>query len=210
MTEQMTGAQSIVRSLEAAGVDTVFGIPGGAILPLYDPLMDSTRVRHVLVRHEQGGGHAAAGYAAATGRVGVCIAGRGVAGALLVPHEDVPEALGVHERVVGRQDRATRDAEDDLDAGLLERPDDRLGAVDLLRADGGGAAGRSVGGALLGGGTLPRGPHGRRRGVRGSRRSRVGALDHRCLPGVRFVRVEPACGGAGMKKPLGPVGLDEG
>jgi acetolactate synthase I/II/III large subunit len=75
--EQVTGAQSIVRSLEEAGVDVVFGIPGGAILPTYDPLMDSTKVRHILVRHEQGGGHAAAGYASATGRVGVCMATSG-------------------------------------------------------------------------------------------------------------------------------------
>jgi acetolactate synthase-1/2/3 large subunit len=73
----ITGASSLVRSLEAAGVDTVFGIPGGAILPAYDPLMDSTQVRHVLVRHEQGAGHAAAGYAYATGRVGVCMATSG-------------------------------------------------------------------------------------------------------------------------------------
>jgi acetolactate synthase-1/2/3 large subunit len=58
-------------------VDTVFGIPGGAILPLYDPLMDSTAIRHVLVRHEQGAGHAAEGYAQATGRVGVCMATSG-------------------------------------------------------------------------------------------------------------------------------------
>ena len=75
--EPMTGAQSIVRSLEACGVDTVFGIPGGAILPTYDPLMDSTRIRHILVRHEQGAGHAASGYAYATGRVGVCMATSG-------------------------------------------------------------------------------------------------------------------------------------
>ncbi|MFP3715170.1 acetolactate synthase large subunit [Puerhibacterium sp. TATVAM-FAB25] len=74
---EMTGAESIVRSLEAVGVDTVFGIPGGAILPLYDPLMDSTKVRHVLVRHEQGGGHAASGYAHATGKVGVTMATSG-------------------------------------------------------------------------------------------------------------------------------------
>jgi acetolactate synthase-1/2/3 large subunit len=73
----ITGASSLVRSLEAAGVDTVFGIPGGAILPAYDPLMDSTQVRHILVRHEQGAGHAAAGYAYATGRVGVCMATSG-------------------------------------------------------------------------------------------------------------------------------------
>ena len=74
---QVTGAQSIVRSLEEAGVEVVFGIPGGAILPTYDPLMDSTRLRHILVRHEQGGGHAASGYAHATGRVGVCMATSG-------------------------------------------------------------------------------------------------------------------------------------
>ncbi|WP_108717852.1 acetolactate synthase large subunit [Miniimonas sp. S16] len=71
--EPMTGAQSIVRSLEAAGTDVVFGIPGGAILPTYDPLLDSTKLRHILVRHEQGAGHAASGYAHATGRVGACI-----------------------------------------------------------------------------------------------------------------------------------------
>ena len=77
MTDQITGAQSLVRSLERAGVDVVFGIPGGAILPAYDPLMDSTQVRHILTRHEQGAGHAAEGYAAATGRVGVCMATSG-------------------------------------------------------------------------------------------------------------------------------------
>lgn len=77
MGEQITGAQSLVRALEAAGVTDVFGIPGGAILPLYDPLMDSTQIRHILVRHEQGAGHAAEGYAAATGRVGVCMATSG-------------------------------------------------------------------------------------------------------------------------------------
>jgi acetolactate synthase I/II/III large subunit len=77
MTEQVTGAKSLILALEAAGVDTVFGIPGGAILPAYDPLFDSTKIRHILVRHEQGAGHAAQGYAAATGRVGVCIATSG-------------------------------------------------------------------------------------------------------------------------------------
>jgi acetolactate synthase-1/2/3 large subunit len=74
--EPMTGASALVRSLEALGVDVVFGIPGGAILPAYDPLFDSS-VRHILVRHEQGAGHAATGYAQATGRVGVCIATSG-------------------------------------------------------------------------------------------------------------------------------------
>jgi acetolactate synthase-1/2/3 large subunit len=81
MTEQrgetLTGAQCLIRSLEAAGVDTVFGIPGGAVLPAYDPLLDSTKIRHILVRHEQGAGHAAEGYALATGRVGVCMATSG-------------------------------------------------------------------------------------------------------------------------------------
>jgi len=76
MSEQITGAQSLVKSLESAGVDVMFGIPGGAILPAYDPIFDS-RIRHILVRHEQGAGHAATGYAQATGRVGVCIATSG-------------------------------------------------------------------------------------------------------------------------------------
>ena len=77
MSQQMTGAQALVAALESAGVDTVFGIPGGAILPAYDPLFDSQQIRHVLVRHEQGAGHAASGYAYATGRVGVCMATSG-------------------------------------------------------------------------------------------------------------------------------------
>ena len=72
----LTGAQSLIRSLECAGVENIFGIPGGAILPAYDPLMDS-KIRHILVRHEQGAGHAAQGYAAATGKVGVCMATSG-------------------------------------------------------------------------------------------------------------------------------------
>jgi acetolactate synthase I/II/III large subunit len=77
MTERMTGAQALVRALERVGVDTVFGIPGGTILPAYDPLFDSQQVRHILVRHEQGAGHAAQGYAQATGKVGVCMATSG-------------------------------------------------------------------------------------------------------------------------------------
>ncbi|MGV0747626.1 acetolactate synthase large subunit [Mycolicibacter heraklionensis] len=75
--EQMTGAQSVIRSLEELDVDVIFGIPGGAVLPVYDPLFDSKKLRHVLVRHEQGAGHAASGYAHATGRVGVCMATSG-------------------------------------------------------------------------------------------------------------------------------------
>jgi acetolactate synthase-1/2/3 large subunit len=73
---KMTGAQALIASLEHEGVDVVFGVPGGAILPAYDPLLDSP-IRHVLARHEQGAGHMAEGYAWATGRVGVCIATSG-------------------------------------------------------------------------------------------------------------------------------------
>ncbi len=73
----VSGAQSLVLALEELGVENIFGIPGGAILPAYDPLMDSAKVRHILVRHEQGAGHAAQGYASATGRVGVCMATSG-------------------------------------------------------------------------------------------------------------------------------------
>ena len=72
-TTRMTGAEAIVASLEALGVTDVFGMPGGAILPTYDPLMASTSIRHILVRHEQGAGHAAEGYAVATGKVGCAI-----------------------------------------------------------------------------------------------------------------------------------------
>lgn len=74
--EVVTGAQSLIKSLESAGAENIFGIPGGAILPAYDPLYDS-RIRHILVRHEQGAGHAAQGYAVATGKVGVCMATSG-------------------------------------------------------------------------------------------------------------------------------------
>ena len=73
---KMSGASALVKALEASGVDVMFGIPGGAILPAYDPIFDS-KIRHILVRHEQGAGHAATGYAQATGRTGVCIATSG-------------------------------------------------------------------------------------------------------------------------------------
>ena len=69
---QLTGAQALIKSLEMEGVEVVFGLPGGAILPVYDPLIDSS-IRHVLVRHEQGAGHMAEGYALATGRPGVAM-----------------------------------------------------------------------------------------------------------------------------------------
>ena len=80
---ELTGAQALIRSLENEGVDVIFGHPGGAILPAYDPLLDSG-IRHVLARHEQGAGHMAEGYAHATGRVGVAIATSGPGGTNLV------------------------------------------------------------------------------------------------------------------------------
>lgn len=75
--EQLTGAQSVIRSLEELDVEVIFGIPGGAVLLVYDPLFYSKKLRHVLVRHEQGAGHAASGYAHVTGKVGVCMATSG-------------------------------------------------------------------------------------------------------------------------------------
>lgn len=74
---EITGAEAVVRALGLLGVTDVFGIPGGTIMPVYDPLLDDDTVRHILVRHEQGAGHAAEGYAAASGRVGVAIATSG-------------------------------------------------------------------------------------------------------------------------------------
>jgi acetolactate synthase I/II/III large subunit len=75
--EVLTGSGAILRSLELLGVKDVFGLPGGAIMPFYDELMSSTAIRHILVRHEQGAGHAAEGYASSTGKLGVCIATSG-------------------------------------------------------------------------------------------------------------------------------------
>ena len=70
----LTGSGAILKSLELLGVKDVFGLPGGAIMPFYDELMSADKIRHILVRHEQGAGHAAEGYASSTGRLGVCIA----------------------------------------------------------------------------------------------------------------------------------------
>ncbi len=80
---EITGAQAVIKALETEGVELVFGHPGGAILPAYDPLIDSP-IRHVLARHEQGAGHMAEGYAHATGRVGVVIVTSGPGGTNLV------------------------------------------------------------------------------------------------------------------------------
>ncbi len=74
---KMSGADALLKALEQEGVDVVFGIPGGASMPIYDPLVDRSPIRHILCRHEQGAGHAAEGYAWATGKVGVCMATSG-------------------------------------------------------------------------------------------------------------------------------------
>ncbi|MEU1556192.1 acetolactate synthase large subunit [Streptomyces scabiei] len=105
--EHVTGAQSLIRSLEEVEADTVFGIPGGTILPAYDPMMDSKRVRHVLVRHEQGAGHAATGYAQATGKVGVCMATSGPGATNLVTpiadaHMDSVPLVAITGQVVSK------------------------------------------------------------------------------------------------------------
>ena len=81
---KVTGALALLRALEHEGVEVIFGIPGGASMPIYDPLVDGSSIRHILCRHEQGAGHAAEGYAWATGRVGVCMATSGPGGTNLV------------------------------------------------------------------------------------------------------------------------------
>ncbi|TCP52077.1 acetolactate synthase large subunit [Tamaricihabitans halophyticus] len=104
---RVTGAQSLVRSLESVGAEVVFGIPGGTILPAYDPLLDSTKVRHILVRHEQGAGHAATGYAQATGKVGVCMATSGPGATNLVtPLADAHMDSIPVVAITGQQSRA--------------------------------------------------------------------------------------------------------
>ncbi|MCY3962388.1 MAG: thiamine pyrophosphate-binding protein, partial [bacterium] len=80
---KMNGGQALMKALENEGVDILFGLPGGAILPVYDPLIDSS-IRHVLVRHEQGAGHMAEGYAHATGRPGVAMVTSGPAATNIV------------------------------------------------------------------------------------------------------------------------------
>ncbi|MEP6757813.1 MAG: acetolactate synthase large subunit [Actinomycetota bacterium] len=74
---KVKGADAVLKALEQEGVEVIFGIPGGASMPIYDPLVDRSPIRHVLCRHEQGAGHAAEGYAWATGKVGVCMATSG-------------------------------------------------------------------------------------------------------------------------------------
>src|SRR5256884_5930075 len=74
---QMTGAKAMVEQLKREGVQLIFGYPGGAVIPIYDAIYEEGDIRHVLVRHEQGAGHMAEGYARATGKVGVCLATSG-------------------------------------------------------------------------------------------------------------------------------------
>ena len=73
MTRQMTGAEMVIQALKDQGVDHVFGYPGGAVLPIYDEIFQQDELQHILVRHEQGAGHAAEGYARSTGKVGVML-----------------------------------------------------------------------------------------------------------------------------------------
>src|ERR687887_2306315 len=80
---EMNGGQALIKALEMEGVETMFGLPGGAILPVYDPIIDSP-IRHILVRHEQGAGHMAEGYAHATGRPGVAMVTSGPAATNIV------------------------------------------------------------------------------------------------------------------------------
>src|SRR5437773_8003376 len=80
---KLTGAQALIKSLEAEGTEVMFGLPGGAILPVYDPIIDSP-IRHILVRHEQGAGHMAEGYAQVTGRPGVAMVTSGPAATNIV------------------------------------------------------------------------------------------------------------------------------
>src|SRR3990172_4373512 len=81
---KVKGSDAVLKALEQVGVEVIFGIPGGASMPIYDPLVDRSPIRHVLCRHEQGAGHAAEGYAWATGKVGVCMATSGPGGRNLV------------------------------------------------------------------------------------------------------------------------------
>ena len=110
---RMTGAASLIRSLEAAGVDTVFGIPGGAIMPAYDPLLDSTGSGTSWSATSRAAGYAAEGYARATGRVGVCMATSGPGATNLVTaiadaHMDSVPIVAITGQVPERGDRHRR------------------------------------------------------------------------------------------------------
>ncbi|WP_375426170.1 acetolactate synthase large subunit [uncultured Friedmanniella sp.] len=141
--ENLTGAQSLVKSLEQVAADVVFGIPGGAILPAYDPLYESTTVRHILVRHEQGAGHAAEGYAMVTGKVGVCMATSGPGATNLVTpiadaHMDSVPIVAITGQVAGPSIGTDAFQEADIrgitmpitkHSFLVTRPEDISGAI---------------------------------------------------------------------------------
>jgi acetolactate synthase-1/2/3 large subunit len=113
MTELLTGAQILTRTLIDAGVEVMFGYPGGAIMPFYDALHGAEGLRHILVRHEQAAAHAADGYARASHRVGVCVATSGPGATNLVTglataHMDGSPVLAIPARLVARCWGATR------------------------------------------------------------------------------------------------------
>ena len=142
--QRMTGAEAVIHSLVALGVEDVFGLPGGGVLPLYDELMTTdSPLRHVLVRHEQGAGHAAEGYAAASGKVGVCIATSGPGATNLVTaiadaHMDSVPLLAITGQVFSTLMGSDAFQEADIigitmpvtkHSFLVKRPEDVPGAI---------------------------------------------------------------------------------
>ena len=121
---EITGAEAVVRSLEMLGITDVFGLPGGAILRVYDPLLDSRKLRHILVRHEQGAGHAAEGYASSSGKLGVAIATSGPGATNLVTA--IADALQSHNRA-GQETHAL--------ATVIEGLTDKLERLQFPRTD---------------------------------------------------------------------------
>ena len=205
----MRGADALIAALEGAGVDTVFGMPGGANLPLYDALLDSG-IRHVLMRHEAGAGHAAEGYARATGRVGVAFATSGPGATNLVTPiatlrwtrsptlfvtGQVRTALRGHERLPGggrdRDHGADRQALDRGRAARRRRAGDHRRAAPGARRPARAGAGRRPG----------------RRGERGGAGRRPPAAASR-LPAADEAERQagrPRGAGAGRGAPAGAV-----
>ena len=177
---RMLGSDAILRSLEAEGVDVMFGIPGGAILPTYDAIARGTTVRHVLARHEQGAGHMAEGYARASGKVGVAIATSG-------PGRDEPrdadrrrvdglDAARLHHRPGARRTLIGTDAFQETDATGITMPIVKHSWLvqDVARA------------AAAYQGRVPRRPHRPSRpGARRRRQGRAGGRARLLLPGRR-------------------------
>src|SRR5438477_11453673 len=100
MSEMLSGAAILCRALVDAGVEVIFGYPGGAIMPFYHALPDHPRLRHILVRHEQAAAHAADGYARASGRVGVCVATSGTGAMNLGPGLAAAPLVTTHDEAV--------------------------------------------------------------------------------------------------------------